>query len=96
MFFMKCETPRDEFVCCEGTILGYGFINERDQSYHIFNPRSKWIEHHRDPCSLWQYSSQSKRLQGTRLSSVPLVSSSSDRSYFVQAHLRMTLSCPRP
>ena len=38
MFFMKCETPRDEFVCCEGTILGYGFINERDQSYHISIP----------------------------------------------------------
>ena len=38
------------YICCEGTILGGGFRNERDQSYHIFNPRCKWIEHH--PSSL--------------------------------------------
>jgi len=44
MLFTKCETTRDGFVCCDGTILGDGFRNERDQSYHIFNPRC--IEHH--------------------------------------------------
>jgi len=36
MLFTKCEIPRDGFMKVPSWVAA---SNERDQSYHIFNPR---------------------------------------------------------